>query len=204
MLKGKGYEFCNCDFGCGCNFGGVPNSKDGSCQAFVGSDITQGRRGDVDLSGVKCAAVITWPTAIHHGGGKGVLCFDSGATDAQVAALVEIFTGKAGGLLWELLGPTYDLVGVVKTAIRFSGNGPKSRMTVDGVGEAIGDTLKNPVTGEDHFANVELPGGFIWTHGQCGQGTFRASAEGLSLAFEKTNWIHYDFEWSNAESMAAV
>ena len=26
-LMGQGYEFCNCDFGCGCNFGGFPNSK---------------------------------------------------------------------------------------------------------------------------------------------------------------------------------
>jgi hypothetical protein len=24
-LKGRGYEFCNCDFGCVCNFGGFPN-----------------------------------------------------------------------------------------------------------------------------------------------------------------------------------
>ncbi len=37
-LKGQGYEFCNCDFGCGCNFGGFPNSKDGSCRALVGVD----------------------------------------------------------------------------------------------------------------------------------------------------------------------
>ena len=29
-LKGQGYEFCNCDFGCACNFGSFPNSKDGS------------------------------------------------------------------------------------------------------------------------------------------------------------------------------
>ena len=29
-MKGTGYEFCNCDFGCGCNFGGFPNSKDGN------------------------------------------------------------------------------------------------------------------------------------------------------------------------------
>src|SRR3989449_2127799 len=36
QMSGQGYEFCNCDFGCGCNFGGFPNSKDGSCRALVG------------------------------------------------------------------------------------------------------------------------------------------------------------------------
>jgi hypothetical protein len=51
-LRGKGYEFCNCDFGCGCNFGGFPNSEDGSCRALVGLNIAEGSCGDVDLSGV--------------------------------------------------------------------------------------------------------------------------------------------------------
>jgi hypothetical protein len=44
-MRGVGYEFCNCDFGCGCNFGGFPNSKDGSCRAFVGTHIIQGTCG---------------------------------------------------------------------------------------------------------------------------------------------------------------
>ena len=56
-LTGQGYEFCNCDFGCGCNFGGFPNSKDGSCRALVGLHIRRGTCGAVDLSGVKCAGV---------------------------------------------------------------------------------------------------------------------------------------------------
>src|SRR6266699_1705079 len=54
-LRGRGYEFCNCDFGCGCNFGGFPNSEDGSCRALVGMVIDSGSCGSVDLSGLKCA-----------------------------------------------------------------------------------------------------------------------------------------------------
>ena len=61
-LKGQGYEFCNCDFGCGCNFGGFPNSKDGSCRAFVGVAVDRGSCGGVDLSGVKCAVFPEWKT----------------------------------------------------------------------------------------------------------------------------------------------
>ena len=61
QMTGQGYEFCNCDFGCGCNFGGFPNSKDGSCRALVGLVVTHGQCGDVDLSGVKCAAIVEWP-----------------------------------------------------------------------------------------------------------------------------------------------
>ncbi len=65
-LKGEGYEFCNCDFGCGCNFGGFPNSKDGSCRAFVGSRITDGRCGEVSLSGVKCASILRSSEPLLH------------------------------------------------------------------------------------------------------------------------------------------
>jgi hypothetical protein len=97
----------------------------------------------------------------------------------------------------ELLGTTFEVVGLVKAKISIEGEGQKSVFRAEGVGEAKGDTFKNPVTGDDHFANVDLPDGFIWKHGQCGQGSFRASAAGLSLAFEKTNWILYDFDWTN-------
>jgi hypothetical protein len=32
-----------------------------------------------------------------------------------------------------------------------------------------------------------LPDGFIWKKGEVGQGSFRASAGGLSVDFDKTN-----------------
>lgn len=198
QLRGRGYEFCNCDFGCGCNFGGFPNSKDGSCRALVGVDIASGSCGGVDLSGIKSAAIIDWPRAIHEGNGKCVFVVEPSTSDKQVEALGQIFTGQLGGLPWELLGPTFQVVGLVKANITIEGQGRKSILKVEGVGEGRGDTFKNPVTGEEHLANVDLPNGFIWTHGECGQGSFSANAGGLSLAFDKTNWILYNFDWSNA------
>jgi len=67
QMRGNGYEFCNCDFGCGCNFGGFPNSKDGSCRALVGLHIAQGRCGNVTitLQGCKLSEV-----TIETGPGK--------------------------------------------------------------------------------------------------------------------------------------
>ncbi|HEY0873856.1 MAG TPA: DUF1326 domain-containing protein [Vicinamibacterales bacterium] len=197
-LKGRGYEYCNCDFGCGCNFGGFPNSPDGSCRAFVGMEITGGRLGDVDLSGVKCAAILSWPKAIHEGNGKCVFIVDPSTTDAQVNALAQIFSGSLGGMPWELLGPTFQVVGLQKVPITIEGEGRKSTFRAEGIGEGRGDTFRNPVTGEAHLANVDLPDGFIWKRGQCGQGSFKASADGLSVGAEKSNWIFYEFDWSNA------
>jgi len=198
QMSGQGYEFCNCDFGCGCNFGGFPNSKDGSCRALIGFTVSRGRCGDVDLSGLKGAGIFVWPKAIHEGNGKAVFIVEPATTDKQIEALSQIFTGQLGGLPWELLGPTFQVAGLVKARITIEGSGRKSTVRIDGVGEARGDTLKNPITGEDHIVNVDLPTGFIWKKGEVGQGSFRASANGLSVAFDKTNWIYYQYDWSNA------
>ncbi len=122
---------------------------------------------------------------------------EPGATDKQIEALAQIFTGKLGGMPWEILGTTFEVTGLVKAKITIEGSGPKSVFKAEGIAEAIGDTFKNPVTGEDHFANIDLPDGFIWKKGQCGQGTFKASAAGLSVGAEKSNWILYNFDWSN-------
>ena len=197
-MRGKGYEFCNCDFGCGCNFAGFPNSKDGSCRALVGVHIESGDCGGVSLNGVKCAALVAWPKAIHEGNGQAVFVVDPSTTDQQVDALAQIFTGKLGGMPWELLGPTFAVVGLEKAPITITGSGRKSTFSIQGIGEGRGDAFKNPVTGEEHLANLDLPDGFIWTHGECGQGSFAAKSGPLDLKFDKTNWIYYGVNWSNA------
>jgi hypothetical protein len=197
VLKGQGYEFCNCDFGCGCNFGGFPNSKDGSCRALIGMVIDRGSCGGVDLSGTKCAAIVSWPKAIHEGHGECAFVVEPATTEEQIGALAQIFTGKLGGMPWELIGPTFEVKALLKAKISIEGSGSKSIFKVEGIGEGRGDTFKNPVTGEDHAVNIDLPDGFIWKKGQCGQGTYKASAGGVSIAAEKTNWILYDFDWTN-------
>ena len=95
-LKGIGYEFCNCNPGCTCNFSGFPTSSDGSCKAFVGCAIQTGRCGEVDLSGLTVAAILDWPKAIHDGGGKAVFVVPPAVTDEQLDVLAQIFTGNSG------------------------------------------------------------------------------------------------------------
>jgi hypothetical protein len=203
QMRGAGYEFCNCDFGCGCNFGGFPNSKNGGCHALVGMHIASGVCGTVTLDDIKCAALVKWPKAIHEGNGKCVFIVDPATTDPQVQALAQIFSGSLGGLPWELLGPTMQVIGLEKKKITITGTGVKSTFHIDGIGEGKGEAFKNPVTGEDHHAVVDLPNGFIWTRGNCGEGSFRVKAGELSLEYAKTNWIFYQFDWNNAQAAAA-
>ncbi len=198
-LRGKGYEFCNCQPGCTCNFSGFPTSSDGSCKAAVATHITEGNCGDVDLSEIKAIALIDWPKAIHDGNGKAVFVVPPAVSDEQLDCLAKIFTGALGGLPWSILGTTYEVTGVVRTEVEIDDDGMNSGFRAAGVGEAKGATMKNPVTGEDHYAAIVLETGFIWTRGDCGQGSFRVEAEGISLDFSDSNWIYYDFDWTNQE-----
>jgi hypothetical protein len=196
-LKGTGYEFCNCQPGCTCNFSGFPTSADGSCQAAVGTHIEEGHCGDIDLSGIDAVAIIAWPKAIHDGGGKAVFVVPPEVSEEQLGALAQIFTGQLGGMPWEILGGTFEIAGVVRAPVNITNDGIESGFSIPGVGEAKGTSLKNPVTGEPHGAAIVLETGFIWKRGDCGQGSFRVEAEGIELEFNDSNWILYDFDWTN-------
>lgn len=196
-LSGVGYEYCNCNPGCTCNFSGFPSSSDGSCKALVANVIREGRCGDVDLAGVTAVAILDWPHAIHDGNGRAVFVVPPETTDEQINALSQIYTGALGGMPWEILGTTFEVAGLVKAPIQISDAGIDSGLEIEGVGKAQGRAMQNPVTGEPHEAHITLPDGFIWTDGNCGVGSFSASAEGLALDFTDTNWIHYRFDWTN-------
>lgn len=196
-LKGVGFEFCNCQPGCTCNFSGFPTSPDGSCKAAVGNRFTEGRCGDVDLSGIDAVAIIDWPGPIHDGNGRAVFVVPPHVSDEQLGAMARIFHGELGGMPWAILGPTFEVVGVVREEVEINDEGMESSIRVPGVGEAKGTTLRNPVTGEPHGASIVLDQGFIWKEGACGQGSFRVAAEGIDLDFSDSNWIRYEFDWSN-------
>ncbi len=197
-LKGIGYEFCNCQAGCTCNFSGFPTSPDGSCKAAVGNHITEGECGGVDLGGIKVAALLDWPKAIHDGGGKAVFVVPDSVTDEQLGLLAQIFTGQLGGMPWEILGQTFEVAGVVRAEVEIDEAGIESGFRIPGVGEARGTSLRNPVTNEPHGVSIVLDTGFIWKQGECGQGTFNVEAEGISFSFKDSNWIRYEFDWTNA------
>ena len=198
-LRGKGYEFCNCQPGCTCNFSGFPTSPDGSCKAAVATRVVEGHCGGVDLGGIDAVAIIEWPKAIHDGNGKAIFVVPPEVTEEQLGCMAQIFTGQLGGLPWSILGTTFEIAGVVRAPVNIEDNGIHSGFSIPGVGSASGDTLKNPVTGEEHLVAIDLDTGFIWKRGECGQGSFDVEAEGVHLNFEDSNWIFYEFDWTNQD-----
>ena len=59
-LRGKGYEFCNCPFGCGCNFAGVPMGS------YLGLKLAQQILGKAE--GGSVFGTTPFPTLPFYGG----------------------------------------------------------------------------------------------------------------------------------------
>lgn len=97
-------QACNCDWGCLCNWNAPPTK--GYCHGFGAYQIRSGHYGDVELDGLHAAFTAKWPGQIHEGGGVGTLYIDERADPNQRGAFVQIMSGQAGGLPFEILAAT--------------------------------------------------------------------------------------------------
>src|SRR5258708_1898683 len=99
-------QACNCDYGCPCEFSAPPTP--GFCEGLGAWRINQGNHGDTRLDGLGLAFAAHWPKAIHEGGGTVCAFIDEKANPAQRDALVQIVSGSAGGLPFEILATTFS------------------------------------------------------------------------------------------------
>ena len=94
-LTGTYFEACNCDVACPCVFLSPPTT--GECTALVGWHIDKGSHGNVALDRLNVALAVHSPGHMATTKWKAALYFDSKASEAQKNALMQIFTGQAGG-----------------------------------------------------------------------------------------------------------
>ena len=162
-LKMDYVETCNCDYGCPCNFSGFPTY--GFCRDLLLHHIQDGNYGDdVRLDGLDVIYTGSWPKAIHEGNGTMQLFISKSASEKQRDALVKIFSGQAKGEgCYALFRPTFKYILEPQFVdIIAKINGRKSSFSVPGIIEVELESFKNPVTGEDHEARIQLPKGFIF------------------------------------------
>src|SRR5688572_26793991 len=154
-------QACSCDYGCPCEFSAPPTR--GFCEGMIALNITRGRYGDLSLDGIGMALAVRWPKAIHEGNGEACLYIDEKANAAQREALVEIASGKAGGLPFEIVVTTFSKINERRfVSITFSMSGRNSSVKVGNVMDVLLEPIKNPVTDEPESVRVEHSTGFIF------------------------------------------
>jgi hypothetical protein len=197
-IKVHWLEVCNCDPGCNCNFGGFPDH--GNCEAMDGMQIIEGHYGDVELAGLKAVIACAWPKAIHEGHGQLVLFVDESARPEQADVLGMIFSGKAGGLPWDVLAGTIEsFEGPIRKPIEMTIDGRRSSFRIPGVLEAALTPLKNPVTGAENEVHIVFPkGGLIWNQSEAATTeTMHITHGSLSFKHPKQSAFYAVTEWTN-------
>src|SRR5215471_5243760 len=105
-LEADFIQACNCDYGCPCEFSAPPTR--GFCEGVGAWRINRGQFGDVKLDGFGFAFAAHWPKAIHEGNGTCSLMFDVRADSRQRDALMQIASGKHGGMPFEIIVQTFS------------------------------------------------------------------------------------------------
>jgi hypothetical protein len=174
-------QACNCDYGCPCEFSAPPTR--GSCEGMGAWKISRGSYGDLKLDGLALGFAVRWPKAIHEGNGTLCVFVDEKANPKQRDALLQIASGKAGGLPFEILATTISKVLDPQfVPIQFTFNGKNSRVSLGKAVVMSTAPIKNPVTGEEESVRVDHGTGFIFKQAEC------VSAEEMRVAIGDLNF----------------
>lgn len=163
-IKADEFANCNCDYGCPCQFDALPTK--GHCEAVVTMEIKEGHYGDVKLDGLRVGGIFQWPGPVHEGRGKCQPFVDERADEKQRQAILKIMSGQDTDPMATMFAVYFAMVETVYdpifAPIEFDVDveGRRGRYSVPDLVETQGEPIKNPVTGDEHRARIDLPHGF--------------------------------------------
>ena len=177
-IQGTELVNCNCAYGCPCQFNALPTK--GMCEATGAVLIEKGHYGDVRIDNMKIGFVFRWPGPIHEGKGKCQPIVDINASLQQREALLNIMFGKDTepfATMFAVYASTFDQAfDTVFTTIDYDVDVDARRGTVNahGVFTLVGEPIRNPVTGQEHRARIDLPHGFEYELAEMGSASSRS------------------------------
>jgi hypothetical protein len=189
-IRGIHVVNCNCDYGCPCQFNAHPSH--GDCRAAVAWKIDEGHWGDVRLDGLVAVNTYAWPGAVHEGNGEMQSIIDERANADQRRALTAIMQGQGaepGTMMLQIYRAMCAQVhDPIFKAIELQADMEKrtARLRVPGIIETTLEPIKNPVTGAEHRARIDLPLGKEFHFAEVASGTTTASGT-VPLSFSKSH-----------------
>jgi hypothetical protein len=177
-VKAREFANCNCNYGCPCQFNALPTH--GHCRAVVGYAIDEGHFGNTRLDGLCAVYVAKWPGAVHQGNGELQIIIDERANATQREALRKILYGEEtdpATTVWNVFMSMITTVhDPLYADIQFDVDieARQADLKVPHLVDMTGEPIRNPVTGAEHRARIELPNGFEYTVAEMGSGTSTA------------------------------
>jgi hypothetical protein len=171
-IQGRELINCNCSYGCPCQFNALPTK--GYCEAIGAIAVDRGHYGAVRLDGLKLAIAFQWPGPIHEGKGKGQAIVDANATAPQREALLKIMTGQDTdpfatmfAVFISTLEKVFDPI-IAPIEFDVDIDARKGKVRVKDILTIDGQPIRNPVTGAEHRARIDLPDGFEYELAEIG------------------------------------
>lgn len=198
-IKARELANCSCDYGCNCQFGGLPDK--GHCHASFALVIDEGRHGETDLSGLKAGAIFKWPGPIHEGHGECVAFVDDRADEAQRTALLTIMTGgdtDPMATMFAVFASTVETMHepmFVPIEADIDVEGRSARIRIGDMVEVAGEPIRSPVDGKEVRALIYLPDGFEYEYADIGSASTRATGPvplELTASYGQFAHIHLD------------
>ncbi len=178
-IKGRELVNCTCEYGCNCQFNGLPDK--GHCHAVAGIQIDQGHYGKTKLDGLRIAAIFKWPGAIHEGNGEAIAFVDEKADAQQREALLKIMTGQDTdpfATMFAVYASTVTTMNnpvFTKIDLELDIDGRKGRIFVKDYIETVGKPIRNKVSGDETRAQIVLPNGFEYSVAEIGSASSTTS-----------------------------
>ena len=175
---------CNCAYGCPCQFNALPTY--GTCEAADGFHIEKGFYGGVSLEGLSAGMLAKWPGPIHEGNGERLIIIDDQSNAEQRNALEKIITGEDTEELATIFWVVNNMTTIrhetlyLPVTIEADIKARRGLVVVDGVFELNVEPIKNPVTGAEHRARIEIPDGFEFTIAEMASGNVKTQS-GIEL-----------------------
>ena len=134
QLKGRLLEVCTCNTLCPCWVGDDPDG--GTCNSALAYHFDEGLIDGIDVSGLTLALAVHIPGNVLKGNWRALVFIDEKASQAQEAAILDVYTGKAGGPIAELVKLVGEVIDVRRAPIRFDVREGKGTFVVGDVVEA--------------------------------------------------------------------
>jgi hypothetical protein len=187
-IEGPHFVNCNCAYGCPCQYVALPT--DNTCKAVVGFCIDKGFFGDTRLDGLLAVNVYSWPNPIHEGNGSMQSVIDARANAAQREALAAILQGEGADpgstmlQIYRAMCSEYHAPVFAPITLEIDMETRSANLSIPGIVETQVEPLRNPVTGAEHRARIDLPNGKEFRVAEVASGTTRASGA-VSFEFAK-------------------
>jgi hypothetical protein len=177
-IEGRELINCNCAYGCPCQFDALPTY--GKCEAMGGISIDRGYYGKVSLDGLKLAMILQWPGPIHEGKGRCLPIVDVKANAEQREAILKIMSGQDTepfATMFAVFATTFEKVFdpvFAPIEMEVDVDARRGKVRVEGVFELSGEPIRNPLTGAEHRARIDLPNGFEYEIAEIGSASSRS------------------------------